>query len=164
MLGLQSRRGLIAGGMHAASQQVASEGGADATDSDKEYYDHVPANMLFPRERKRMQDWVAGEPLREAARLYWEHNTRVTESRKNVAHMLDGAPPHAVHWLEHTIQQFYEAFLAAGDPIGSRYHETHFMVQHVPKGTTSATIRAAFQQWRPSRVNSRAKGTYFYVN
>jgi hypothetical protein len=149
--------------MHVAAQQVASEGGVDATDSDKEDEEQVPANVFLPRERKRRQDWVAGEPLREAARLYWEHNTRVTECRKNVVPMPDGAPPHAVHWLEHTIQQFYEAFLAAGDPIGSRHYETHLRVQHVPKGTTSATIRAAIQQWRPSRVNSRAKGTHFYV-
>jgi hypothetical protein len=47
LLGLQSRRGLIAGGMHVAAQQVASEGGVDATDSDKEDDEQVPANVFL---------------------------------------------------------------------------------------------------------------------
>jgi hypothetical protein len=66
---------------------------------------------------------------------------------------------HPVHWLENTIDNFHLAFIEEG----SHYYPTQLMVSRAPEGTTAASVRKVFEQWRPSRVNPMARGKYFYV-
>ena len=157
LLGLASRRGLIAAGMRVAAQQVQKEGGGDChLDVD---ITHCSCTMFMPViERKRRAAWLAGAELRDAARRYWTVHTRPSVCKKNVVTLQDGTE-HPVHWLETKVDELYREFLAAGD----HFYSTQLLVRHVPADTTSLHVRKVFSAWRPSRVNPRSEGKYFYV-
>ena len=143
LLGLDSRRGLIAAGMRVAAHRVAEEG---------------EAKLFLAPERKDRSDWLAGEDMRVLARNWWECKTRVSACKKSIVPLEDGTV-HPVHWLEETILNFHHHFLDAGN----HYYETQLLVRNVPEGTTSVQIRQAFAEHHPARVNSKKNGKYFYV-
>ena len=164
LFGLCSRQGLAAAQCRVASQLVDDEGGILVR----------PANLFYPSDRIERSDWQAGEQMRDNAKAYWAAATRVTSCTKHVVCMENGEQ-HPVHYLEDTVPNFYQAFLKSGrtfDPlapntptfaVGGHFYATQLLVRKVPEGTTSGSVRAAFAQWRPARVNAMAQGTFFYV-
>ena len=139
-----------------AARRVAAEAGGDAVDSDDDSAD-APAGLFLPAEPKRRADWLAGAPLRTLAVEYWTTKTRPTSCVKNVVRIDE--KDHPVHWLENTIENFHHAFIEEG----THYYPTQLKVRGAPAGTTAASVRKAFEQWKPSRVNPLAQGKYFYV-
>jgi hypothetical protein len=72
---------------------------------------------------------------------------------------LPNGEKHPIHWLEDTITNFYRDFIEDG----KHFYETQLIVRFVPEGTSTRDVRAAFAQWKPARINSMAKGKYFYI-
>ena len=119
LLGINSRRGLIAGAMRVAAQRVDAEAGVQAdgdedSDSEADAASGTPANLFMYSQRKQRSDFEAGAEIRAKAREWWDTRTRVSSCRRNVVKLADGKS-HPVHWLEQTVDSFRQSFLDEGD-------------------------------------------------
>ena len=148
MFGLSSRDGLRAAQVRAASRCVDIESGiAD------------PEILFRHADRKDRSDWTAGQTMRDKAVECWTTKTRVTSCTKHTVTMPDGEE-HPVHWLEETMDNFYQNFLKSGN----HFYTTQLLIQHAPPGTTAKDVRQAFAQFGCTRVFAMARSTYFYMH
>jgi hypothetical protein len=136
LLGINSRRGLIAGAMRMAAKRVDAEAGVRAdgdedSDSEADAASGTLANLFMYSQRKQRSNFEAGAEIRAKACEWWDARTRVSSCRRIVVKLADGKS-HPVHWLEQTINSFRHSFLDKGD----HYYKNQLLIRHVPPNTS----------------------------
>ena len=109
------------------------------------------SNLFLPNSRKSRSDGLA-DWIRTAVVKWWTDQTRITACAKNVV-VRDGLE-YPVHWLEDTIERFYEQFLESNP---HHYYTNQLLVRgHGCEGVSRSQMLAAFKiETLPLKLRTR---------
>jgi hypothetical protein len=103
--------------------------------------------LHLPNSRKSRSDGLA-DWIRTAVVKWWTDKTRITACTKNVV-VRDGLE-YPVHWLEDTIERFYEQFLNSSP---DHYYTNQLVVRgHGCEDVSRSAMFAAFKPFHPVRT------------